>query len=104
MSIPVPIPDLVATIGRYDLAFLVTVSAVGQPRFLAQRPRIEDGPLLVVSKAGPGTREGATRGPVALLYPNADPSKHSLIVDGTAQLRGDDIVITPSAAILHIPR
>lgn len=104
MSIPVAIPDLAATIERYDLAFLVTVSESSQPRFLAQRPTIEDGPVLVVRKAGPGTRAGSTRGPIALLYPNPDPTKHSLIVDGTAELRGEEIVITPTAAILHIPR
>lgn len=107
MSIPVPIPDLVETLARYDLAFLVTVSAAMQPRFLAQRPAVEQGeggPVLVISKAGPGTRSGATRGPISLLYPNADPTKHSLIVDGTADLRGEDIVFTPEAAILHIPR
>ncbi len=104
MSIPVAIPDLPATIARYDLAFLVTVSSVGQPRFLAQRPAIEAGPVLVVSKAGAGTRAGALANPIALLYPNPDPAGHSLIVDGTADLRGDDIVITPTAAVLHIPR
>lgn len=104
MSIPVAIADLPATIAKYDLSFLVSVSAVGQPRFLAQRPRLEEGPMLVVDKAGAGTQKAADGQIVALLYPNADTTKHSLIVDGTAELRGTELWITPTAAILHIPR
>lgn len=104
MSIPVAIPDLPATLENYDLSFLVSVSASGQPRFLAQRPRLEDGPVLVVDKAGAGTQKAADGQAVALLYPNADPTKHALIVDGTAELRGEELWITPTAAILHIPR
>ena len=103
MSVVVAIPDLPETIARYDLAFLVSVSGSGQPRFLAQRPRLEDG-MLVVDKAGEGTRKAADGKAVALLYPNADPSQHALIVDGTAELRGEELWITPTAAILHIPR
>ncbi|MBA3741572.1 hypothetical protein [Sporichthya sp.] len=107
MSIPVAIADLPATIAKYDLSFLVSVSAAGQPRFLAQRPRVDegaDGPMLVVDKAGAGTQKAADGQIVALLYPNADATKHSLIVDGTAELRGTELWITPTAAILHIPR
>ncbi|GAA0624305.1 hypothetical protein GCM10009547_29270 [Sporichthya brevicatena] len=104
MSVVVEIPDLPDTIARYDLAFLVSVSAAGQPRFLAQRPRVEPGPMLVVDKAGEGTRKAADGKVVALLYPNPDPSRHALIVDGTAELRGEELWITPTAAILHIPR
>ncbi len=104
MSIPVAIPDLPATLASYDLAFLVSVSDSGQPRFLAQRPRLEDGPMLVVDKAGAGTQKAADGKVVALLYPNSDPNQHALIVDGTAELRGEELWITPTAAILHIPR
>ena len=107
MSVVVSIPDLPDTIAGYDLAFLVSVSAAGQPRFLAQRPRLEqtaDSLALVVDKAGAGTRAAADGKTVALLYPNADSSKHALIVDGTAELRGEELWITPTAAILHIPR
>ena len=103
MSIPVAIADLPDTIARYDLAFLVSVSGSGQPRFLAQRPRLEDG-MLVVDKAGEGTRKAADGKPVALLYPNSDPAKHALIVDGTAELRGEELWITPTGGVLHIPR
>lgn len=104
MSIPVTIADLPETLARYDLSFLVSVSGSGQPRFLAQRPRLEDGPMLVVDKAGAGTQKAADGKAVALLYPNADPSGHALIVDGTAELRGEELWITPTAAVLHIPR
>jgi hypothetical protein len=103
MSVVVSLAELPDTIARYDLAFLVSVSNSGQPRFLAQRPRLEDG-MLVVDKAGEGTRKAADGKVVALLYPNADPSQHALIVDGTAELRGEELWITPTAAILHIPR
>jgi hypothetical protein len=60
--------------------------------------------VLVVDKAGAGTQKAADGKAVALLYPNSDPSKHALIVDGTAQVRGDELVITPTGAVLHIPR
>ncbi len=104
MSVVVSIAELPEVLARYDLAFLVSVSGSGQPRFLAQRPRLEDGPMLVVDKAGEGTRKAADGKVVALLYPNADPSQHALIVDGTAELRGEELWVTPTAAILHIPR
>ena len=103
MSVVVSLEELPEVIARYDLAFLVSVSGSGQPRFLAQRPRLSDG-ALVVDKAGEGTRKAADGKVVALLYPNADPSQHALIVDGTAELRGEELWITPTAAILHIPR
>jgi hypothetical protein len=56
------------------------------------------------ASAGRGTRANATARPdVTMLFPPANGTEMSLIVDGRAQVFDDHIEITPTNAVLHRP-
>jgi hypothetical protein len=55
-----------------------------------------------VDQLGRRTLANVTDRPqVTLLWPPVDPADYSLIVDGTAQLDGEVLLIDPSRAVLH---
>lgn len=103
MSIPVALEDLPAAIaGRTAQAYLVTVRG-RRPHVVSVQPRTEGGAVVV--GAGRRTAANVADDPeVTLLWPvdEGDPH-HSLLVDGTAAPGedGDDLVVTPTSAILH---
>ncbi len=53
------------------------------------------------SVANVGGRDGGAV--VTLLYPPLASPGLTLLVDGTAVVEGDDVVVTPTSAILHKP-
>lgn len=106
MSIEVPLselPDAVAA--RSAAAYLVTIRGT-RPHVVSVTPRLDAGAIVV--GAGRRTALNVAESPeVTLLWPvdEADP-KHSLLVDGAATVTtdGEEIVITPTSAILHRAR
>jgi hypothetical protein len=40
---------------------------------------------------------------VTLVFPPREPKGFTLLVDGTAEVAGDDVWITPATAVLHRP-
>ncbi|MGO8859906.1 MAG: pyridoxamine 5'-phosphate oxidase family protein [Acidimicrobiales bacterium] len=109
MSIPVALDDLRDAIGRReDLAFLLTVGPDGRPHCVAVQVSWIDDDLAVA--AGNRSCDNARERPlVSLLWPSAVPSEFTLIVDATAtstitnRVGGNQIVISPTKAVLHRP-
>ena len=40
---------------------------------------------------------------VTLVFPPREPRGFTLLVDGTAEVTGDDVRVTPATAVLHRP-
>jgi hypothetical protein len=101
MPEPASPPDLSSQIGRYGpSAQLVTVTGDGRPHVTAVDVTAIEGGLSV--PAGGHSRANAAVHPaVTLLWPAPVGSDHSLVVDGTASVAGERLVIRPSSALLH---
>ena len=104
MSVPVALEDLRAEAACFgSAAYLLTVGADGRPRANAVAPVWEADRF--VFGAGDGTRGTvAARPAVALLWPPPEPGGLSLIVDGTADVDGTRVIVTPERAVLHRAR
>lgn len=103
MSIPVELGELAQTLERYPFVYLLTVGEQPRPHICAVPASIVDG-VVVVQGAGRGSRERIGANPlVTLLGPPYEAGGHSLIVDGTATVTGDAVVIAPTWAVLHRP-
>jgi Pyridoxamine 5'-phosphate oxidase len=82
------------------LAFVVTVNEDGRAHIVSAEVAWRDDRLV----AGAGRRTGANVGErpsVTVLWPPVGDGGFSLLVDGTAGLEGDQVVIAPDSAILH---
>jgi len=102
MSIPVPLDELESRLAHFPWAYLVTVRDDGRAQALAVPTRIAHHAL--VATVGGGAAHNATARPqVTMLFPGPSGSEMSLIVDGTAEVDGDRIAITPTWAVLHRP-
>lgn len=102
MSIPVEIDRLDAALADVGDGYLLT-SAEGRVKVVSVAPALVDG-VLRVSAPGRGSVANVAANPVVtLLYPPLEPRGFSLLVDGTAAVEGDDVVVTPTGAVLHKP-
>lgn len=101
MSIPVPLAELAQTMGRYPVAYLLTVSDGERVHAVQARPSV-DGEQLRVSGLGRRSLANASERPsVTLLWPPIADGDYSLIVDGEAQASDDGVLVSPSRAVLH---
>ncbi len=100
MSVPVALDDLRERLSSAGAdVFLLTVSEGSSPHAVSAEVHW-DGDHLIVG-AGRTTARNVTSTPaVTLLWPTCGPD-YSLIVDGTAEVDGDVVRITPTHAILH---
>ena len=102
MSVAVPLTDLAEKLTEHPWGYLVTVSDAQRAHSLAVPTQLVDGVL--VADAGKGTRANATARPdVTMVFPGADGSAYSLIVDGTAMVTDEQVLVTPTSAVLHRP-
>jgi hypothetical protein len=103
MSIAVTLQQLAQTLTRYRFAYLVTVGDDARAHVLAVTTRLVNDTLLVTD-LGRTTRANVAAHPtVTLVWPPADPSDYSLIVDGVGSMRDDELAVAPSRAVLHRP-
>lgn len=103
MSILVSVEELPATLAGFGPGYLLSTSADGSGRvkIVSVLPRWADGSL-VLTAPGPGTlRNLVQNAVVSLVFPPAEPTEHSLIVDGEAEAVGDDVRVRPTGAVLH---
>lgn len=102
MSIPVDIGDLAAALERFASGYLLTTTD-GRVKVVTVDP-VPDGHGLRVGAPGGGTLRNLAANPaVTLVFPPLQAHGHSLLVDGTATVEGDDVVIVPGSAVLHRP-
>jgi hypothetical protein len=103
MSVKVDLAALRDTVGRYGLAYLLTVSEDERPHAVAVQPVMRE-QVLHVDGLGNRTRANlAARPDVTLLFPPHDPDGYSLIVDGRAHGDGGGASVVPARAVLHRP-
>ncbi|MBI2244139.1 MAG: pyridoxamine 5'-phosphate oxidase family protein [Nocardioides sp.] len=100
MSIPVDLADLAATLADFDRGYLLTTTD-GRVKAVSVRAVPADGVLRIAAPGGGSLANLAANPGVTLLFAPRDPGGHTLLVDGTGRAEGDDVVVTPAAAILH---
>jgi Pyridoxamine 5'-phosphate oxidase len=103
MSIPVEVADLAKALEDFGAGYLLTSSAGGTVKAVTVEPTFADG-ALVVAGPGRGSLANLTGNPAAtLLFPPLEPKGYTLLVDGTAEVAGDDVRVMPTGAVLHRP-
>jgi len=108
MSIPVDVAELGDALARHGSGHLLTTAlegpGAGRVKAVTVDPVLADGVLRVT---GPGRGTLANVGgnaAVTLLFPPLEQHGYALLVDGTGAVDGEDVVVTPTAAVLHRPR
>jgi hypothetical protein len=103
MSIPVDVADLEEALADFGAGYLLTVGGDATVKVVTVEPTIRDG-VLVVAGPGKGTIANvAGNASTTLVFPPPLPKGFTLLVDGTAEVAGEDVRITPSGAVLHRP-
>jgi hypothetical protein len=103
MSIEVTLPQLAETLTRYRFAYLLTVEDDARVHVVAVTATLANDTLLVTD-LGRRTRVNLAAHPsVTLVWPPANPSDYSLIVDGVGSMRDDELAVAPTRAVLHRP-
>jgi hypothetical protein len=102
MSIPVEVGDLGKALEGFGAGYLLT-SAEGRVKVVTVDPSVDHG-LVRVEVPGRGTLANLADNPaVTLVFPPLEQRGYTLLVDGTAEVDGDDVRVTPSSAVLHRP-
>lgn len=103
MSIPVDPTDLRTALADFGSGYLLTTSSP-RVKVVTVDPVVDDAGRLRVAGPGRGTLANlAANAEVTLVFPPAERHGHSLLVDGTGVVDGEDVVVTASAAVLHRP-
>lgn len=83
-------------------AYLITVSPHGGIHTSVVHPTVDAHAVTVGGVSDRVRRNAGANARVSLVWPPADATGHSLIVDGTASLAAD-LTLAPTRAILHRP-
>ncbi|WP_018158060.1 hypothetical protein [Demetria terragena] len=102
MSIDVALDDLARTVATYGSGYLLTTTD-GAVKVIAVSPVATEGSLRV-HQPGPGTLANVgANATVTVIFPPTESPGLTLLVDGTAEVDGDDVHIVATHAILHRP-
>jgi hypothetical protein len=102
VSIPVEIGDLVTALERFGSGYLLTTTD-GRVKVVTVDPTAADAGLRIADP-GHGTRGNLAANPVVtLVFPPLEKHGYTLLVDGAAAVDGEDVVVTPTSAVLHRP-
>ena len=100
MSVMVDIADLAGALAGRPWAYLLTVGPDLRVHALAVDARLDGSVFRLVT--GRGSRANAVERPeVTLVFPPVAAGGMSLIVDCTATVDGDEVVVRPTGAVLH---
>jgi hypothetical protein len=103
MSVPVEVVDIGKALTDYGAGYLLT-SSEGRIKVVSVEPAMRDTGVLVVRAPGRGTSANiAANSQVTLVFSPLAQRGFTLLVDGTAELDGDDVVVTATGAVLHRP-
>lgn len=100
MSIVVDLSQLAEAVGRHPTAYLL-VAGDERPHVGEVEVAVRDGALVVARPGRTACRVVPARPAVTVLLPPFEPDGYSLVVDGSAELVGDELLVTPSHAVLH---
>lgn len=103
MSIPVEIGDLARARAGFGAGYLLTTSGDGRVKVVTVEPDVVDDVVLVAGPGGGTTRNVTANPQVTVLFPPPEPRGYSLIVDGSAEVVGGDVRVSPTGAVLHRP-
>ena len=102
MSIAVDVADLARALQGFRAGYLLTTKG-GNVKVVTVEPTVTDGVVLVESP-GRGTLANLADNPaLTLVFPPLESKGFTLLVDGTAEVSGDDVRVTPTGAVLHRP-
>lgn len=102
MSIPVAIADLASALEEFGAGYLLTTTG-GTVKVVTVEPRVSEGAVLVDAPGGGTLANLAGNAAVTLVFPPAEPKGFTLLVDGSGEVVGDDVRVTPTGAVLHRP-
>ena len=102
MSYPVAPADLGRALEQYAEGYLLTVTADATTRAVAVRPRLVEG-RVVVGAGRSSSANVALHPQVTVLCPPTEAKGFTLLVDGTATVDGEEILIEPASVVLHRP-
>lgn len=102
MSVLVELADLPERLREFDRGYLLT-SRNGLVKAVSVRATPAGGDLRVPTPGGGSVANVGTNPSVTLLFPPLESPGMTLLVDGTAVADGDDVVVTPTGAVLHKP-
>ncbi|RZT88749.1 hypothetical protein EV383_5694 [Pseudonocardia sediminis] len=103
MSIKVETGSIAETMEGFAFAYLLTLGTSPRPHVVAVGVTAVDGALRVSEVGRSSRRNIEGDDAVTLLWPPRDAGGYSLIVDGNASVRGDEVVVVPERAVLHRP-
>lgn len=103
MSIPVDPADLRQALADFDSGYLLTTSSP-QVKVVTVDPVAGDDGKLRIAGPGRGTlRNLAENAVVTVVFWPRERHGYTLLVDGSATVDGEDVVVTATAAVLHRP-
>ena len=102
MSIPVAVADLAKALEGFGAGYLLTTTD-GRVKVVTVEPTVTDGVVLVPGPGRGTIANLAGNRAVTLVFPPPEPKGFTLLVDGTAEVAGDDVRVTPTGAVLHRP-
>lgn len=100
MSIVVDLAELAEAMGRHSTAYLL-LSGDERPHVGEVDPQFVDGVVVVPRPGRTARRVIGGRPAVSLLFPPHEAEGYSLVVDGHAELAGEELHVIPSSAVLH---
>lgn len=102
MSVLVDLADLPTTLADFDRGYLLTTTD-GLVKAVSVRA-VPEGAALRIATPGRGSvaNVGANPSVTLLFAPLIDPGM-SLLVDGVGAVDGEDVLVTPTGAVLHRP-
>jgi hypothetical protein len=102
MSIPVDVADLAAALEDFGSGYLLT-TAGDSVKVVTVDPAVQGG-VMTIAGPGGGTLANLGANPVVtLVFPPREAKGFTLLVDGTGEVVGEDLRVTPTGAVLHRP-
>lgn len=103
VSIPVDPADLHRAVADFDSGYLLTTSSP-QVKVVTVDPVVAADGTVRIDAPGRGTvRNLEANDAVTLVFPPRERHGYTLLVDGTARVDGEDVVVRATGAVLHRP-